>query len=144
VSLKAPRFHRWLLGVLAAATLVVIALPAALGPTWGPILRALGEQTTHVCKCGMKAGTCGCPECARLEHEREDAKRACPVPAVRRACDDEGPAFAFGDMPLAVVPVIARVPVTPSLGAALRPDEMTVLRGVEAKPPTPPPRIALA
>jgi hypothetical protein len=144
VSLKASRLHRWLLGALAAATLVVIALPAALGPTWGPILRALGEQRTHVCKCGMKAGTCGCPECARLEHERLDAKRPCPVPALRRACDDEAPAFAFGDMPLAVVPASSRVPVVPSLGEALPPDAMPVFRGVEAEPPTPPPRIAQA
>ena len=73
---------------------VVVAffLFAALAPVWlGPALaplNAAADAATHVCACGMKPGTCGCPECAQLERDRHDQFRSHRY-SIKRTCDDD-------------------------------------------------------
>ncbi len=133
---------RWLRAAIAAATLVVLVVPAALGPTWGPLLRQLGAQATHVCKCGMKPGTCGCPDCARLEQQEHDDRAPLSVPALRRTCDDDTPALGSSALPDAVVPLAATMPPVPLTGSAARLEPSLHPASGEDRPPTPPPRHA--
>lgn len=126
------------------AVLATLAAPAALGPALGPVLRALGAQETHLCKCGMKPGKCGCPDCARLEHERQLAHRQGAVPALGSHCDDDEATIVFGALPVAAVasstvtiPAASRERVA-ALSSPLPP----ALRDLD--PPTPPPRLLAA
>jgi hypothetical protein len=119
---------------------MAVASPALLGPGVMRVLVDLGTHA-HVCKCGMRAGTCGCPECERLEKLRTADERPCPVPAMRRQCDDP-PAFA-PSAPWVAVPTwgvrLSPIPVlgeqTPAFSALPHADPVL-------DPPTPPPRIA--
>jgi hypothetical protein len=135
-----PSLLRWLRLAWALVALVAIVVPAALGPATGVVLRRLGAEMTHVCKCGMKAGTCGCPECARLER---DAHRSASAPAWKRECDDDEPAFASA-LPDAVVPAGSSAAPAFFVVAPPRTDFGLPLVHPEDEPPTPPPRIALA
>jgi hypothetical protein len=130
--------------VLAWATLAVIAAPAAFGPAIGGVMRELGASLQeHVCKCGMPAGKCGCPECDRLEQDRLHEHQAERLAALKRHCDDDAPAIPFGALPSAVlaargattlpIPRGERLPVAAAAASFLSPDD---------EPPTPPPRSA--
>jgi hypothetical protein len=68
---------------------LAVALPIALGPATLTVTRWLGGDAVHRCLCGMKRGTCGCPECARIERQRSDAARGHAQPTFRAACDDD-------------------------------------------------------
>ena len=130
--------------VISVVTLVALAVPCALGAGAGPVLRMMGSLDEHVCKCGMKPGTCGCPECARLEARRRADRAPTPTPALRRDCNEGEPAMPGGaPMPSGVLPPAAiallrapagrRVPFTDARASTPRRD---------LEPPTPPPRIA--
>jgi hypothetical protein len=128
---------------VSVVTLIAVAAPCALGGATGPLVRALADAQEHVCKCGMKPGTCGCPECAKLERERRADHAPSPVPVLKRHCDDEAPAMPLGaPLPTGVLPATA----TGSLGPA-RGERSPVaaalgfVPAVELSPPTPPPRI---
>jgi hypothetical protein len=138
-----PRaFLRELRLACALVALLTVAVPSALGPAMGPVLRLLGESA-HLCQCGMKPGTCGCPECARLERQRLANVERLVAPILEQACDPV-PAMRFAGLPsgvltaadaalVLVVPRGERLPVFA--------DSPMVIRA-EAKPPTPPPRSA--
>ncbi|HEY1696065.1 MAG TPA: hypothetical protein VGG39_28055 [Polyangiaceae bacterium] len=128
---------------VSVVTLIAIATPCALGGATGPLVRALADAETHVCKCGMKPGTCGCPECARLERARRADHAPSPVPVLKRRCDDDAPAMPLGEqLPTGVLPATVTAALEPSCGerspvaAAL-----TFVPAVDLSPPTPPPRI---
>jgi hypothetical protein len=136
--------RRWVRVVLAWTTLAVIAAPAAFGPAIGGVMHALGvSMTEHVCKCGMPAGKCGCPECDRLEQERLHEHQGERLAALKRHCDDDAPPIPFGALPSAVlaargattlpVPRGERLPVA-APGA--------FFQSAVDEPPTPPPRSA--
>jgi hypothetical protein len=127
--------------VLLIVVLVAIATPWALGPAMGELLHAFGESS-HVCKCGMKAGTCGCPACARLEKQRLDDERPCPVPAMRRSCDDHSPGLAFGLLGDVRSPEITALPPIEQAQPATLPGLDRSPKQRRLDPPTPPPRIA--
>lgn len=80
---------------LALVVLMGLVLPMALGPAgthW--VVQWMGGVATHHCACGMKPGTCGCPECARLEAEKlSEAHSASqdPPPALTSDCSHEPP-----------------------------------------------------
>jgi hypothetical protein len=111
-----------------------------LGPALLPLVTALGGQAEHVCACGMKRGTCGCPACAALEQERQREARPSRFVAVRRTCDSDDvtptpsvpaftPVLALCEVPAAAgirLPVATAPPFLPS-------------RNID-EPPTPPPR----
>jgi hypothetical protein len=131
---------RWarLVGVVAA--LVTLTASSSLGALGGVMGQLFGEE--HLCKCGMTAGKCGCPECERLEQQRLHEHDSSPVPAVKAHCGQDSPGLAFGSTPPASlpartaklpVPLAERLPPGASLGA---PDDLP------SEPPTPPPRLA--
>jgi hypothetical protein len=124
------------------ATSAVLLAPLLLGPGSAWALRALGGTPEHHCACGMKPGTCGCPECERIEHERNEAKRPLKYAALRSSCDDSDAPIASAALPVVdsanllsvILSPFARVlpeTRTPALNAGRRPE-----------PPTPPPRAA--
>jgi hypothetical protein len=130
--------------VCAYAVLATLAAPAALGPALGPVLRELGEQQAHLCKCGMAPGKCGCPECARLELERTNAHSPDAIPALRSHCDDDAPTILFGALPAAALASTTGTIAVPR-GERLSPlasDVPPLLP--DLAPPTPPPRRAAA
>jgi hypothetical protein len=124
--------------------LIVVALPMALGPASGTVMRWLAGEPDHHCMCGMKPGTCGCPDCERLEQMRKhDREHAPTYPVVRAACDAE----------VGALPTFASPTVLPALheirkAGQLEPAPALVSSQLESAdqnpPPTPPPRIALA
>jgi hypothetical protein len=137
-------FRHWLRVLCAAATLLLIAAPVALGAAMGPVLRELGMTAEHKCKCNMPAGTCGCPECAKLEQVRLSERRAGAVPHLRGLCDDDAPAFPSAAAPSPVLPSLLallpvprgeRTPVNAATPVPIYPSD---------EPPVPPPRIATA
>jgi hypothetical protein len=132
----------WLRLVGCYAVLAALAAPAALGPAMGPVLRELGAQQVHLCKCGMPEGKCGCPACDRLAQERQHEHAPGTIPAFKNHCDEDAPATPFAALPTGVLaPAVAVLPVPMGdrvgrVAFRLRP----TLRDPE--PPTPPPRIA--
>src|ERR1700690_470492 len=121
---------------------MLVTLPLALGPATTTITRWLGGELDHKCMCGMKRGTCGCPECEKLEQMRQhDREHAPKVPIVKRSCDSDDEAVSsFG--PPAVLPSMIAV------AQATNVDRAPIsypprLRSIEqTPPPTPPPRAA--
>jgi hypothetical protein len=134
-------------GLVSATVGLVCALvllaPMLLGPAIGPLTQAMGGEAKHLCACGMVAGTCGCPECARLErqHRRDEAPKAYPVLKSQCAGDDAPVAFA----PLPVVgPAMFHTLTVPSAPPVplLRPMANAWASLEPTKPPTPPPENA--
>jgi hypothetical protein len=124
--------------------LATLAAPAAFGPAMGPLLRELGATPTHLCKCGMRPGTCGCRECSLLEHERQVAHERDAVPAFKRHCDDDAPGVLSSALPVGLLAATADALFVPR-------GERVVPVPVEPRPPspphappTPPPRLATA
>lgn len=138
------RVHRLAWIVLAVAAAVAAFAPIVLGPAMPFVARALGGEAEHRCACGMKAGKCACPECARLEQaRRHDAERRSPVPVLKTSCDGDD-AVVLGQVP----PAVLAAPVAP-LPLRATDDARSVPRAgpprdVFVAPPTPPPRTARA
>jgi hypothetical protein len=129
---------------IAWGTLAVIAAPAAFGPAIGAVMRELGAATVeHVCKCGMPAGKCGCPECDRLEQERRSEHAREQLATLKRHCDDDAPAIPFGVLPSGVLAArgsaVLPVPRGERLDIATAPLRVS---SPDHEPPTPPPRSA--
>jgi len=130
--------------LVCTVTLVVLATPAALGASLDPVLRQLGDSTTHVCKCGMPVGKCGCSACERAEQQRLSEHRTEAAPTLKRHCDDEAPAIPFGAaLPSGVLAASSDVTVTIPCGDRI-PVATTTISGysTDDRPPTPPPRSA--
>jgi hypothetical protein len=136
--------RRVLRALCAYAVLLTLAAPAAFGAAMGPVLRELGEQQAHLCKCGMAPGKCGCPECERLERAREQSRAPDVVPTLRTGCDDDAPSVLFGALPVvAVASQTATLPLP--RGERVRVSgASTPPLGLDVDPPTPPPRLAAA
>jgi hypothetical protein len=140
------RLTRSVLHAFSVVLLIVLAAPCALGAAMGPVLRDLAAANEHVCKCGMKPGTCGCPECDKLERERRAENAPSPVPVLKRHCEDDAPAMPLG------APLPSGVLAASAVDALPLPagDRVPVLRAPafvtspDVEPPTPPPRIATA
>ena len=130
--------------LVCAVTLVVLAAPAALGASLGPVLRELGESTQHVCKCGMPVGKCGCPACERTEQQRLSEHRTEAAPILKRHCDDDAPAMPLGAaLPARVLAASSDTTMTVPRGDRI-PVAATTTSGffTDHQPPTPPPRSA--
>jgi hypothetical protein len=123
------RFWAWLA--------FVFMLPVALGPARMTIERALGGEPSHACACGMKRGTCGCPECERLEAQKQKIGKSV---AVRSACEDDdgfvrAPAAPLVTPPNAPLAIIAAASIERE-----RPFVSTLHSQLSLEPSTPPPR----
>ena len=77
---------------------VLLLLPLLLGPATMPLVRALGGLEEHHCACGMAAGKCGCPECARLEEQRRSNDELLHEKSVVKSSCDDGSAIAGGTL----------------------------------------------
>jgi hypothetical protein len=119
---------------------MVVALPIGLGPATSTVVRLLGGGPEHVCMCGMKRGTCGCPECQRLEAERRAGRRVRAYDVIHRTCDgDDGVAVTPALPPFVSAPDGVAVPEPAAAKTA--PTPIAALRSQLAREPsTPPPR----
>ncbi|HEY8089443.1 MAG TPA: hypothetical protein VIF09_16395 [Polyangiaceae bacterium] len=129
---------------ISVLTLLALAAPCALGAAMQPVLRAVSGVDEHVCKCGMKPGTCGCPECAKLEDDRRAERAPSPLPVLRTHCDDDAPAMPLGaPLPSAVFAATATATLPASRGERLPVAAVhAFIPSCDLEPPTPPPRIA--
>jgi hypothetical protein len=128
--------------MMLIATLVVAA-PLVFGPAFAWALDELGGGPVHTCACGMKQGTCGCPECARLTAEKKAEDAPTAYRTFKRACNDDAPATPAAPLPPAVAALASIAPPpTPVARAVLAP--VLVLRTRDRAPPPPPPPRALA
>jgi len=126
--------------LLRLIAVVGMLAPLALGPALAPLISALGGEGDHACACGMKPGTCGCPECALLA----GAGSAVPdAHASLRSCDDHRVAPPSG-LPPGVLPAGFVVAPAPSFGLVASSPPVSVSPGDRAPPPTPPPRRIVA
>jgi hypothetical protein len=123
---------------------LMLAAPMVFGPGASWVLRSLGAAAEHTCLCGMRLGTCGCPECDDLAKSYLSAKKPSARPVVRRDCEDDGDAPRGGALPQVIVPAAlaflaapVEVPVAAPLSVTLRPRD-------REKPPSPPPRTRAA
>src|SRR5215472_4637235 len=107
VAVEAPtlsRIRRLVRRGLVLVTLLTLMAPAWLGSATVPLLKAIGFGPEHRCACGMVPGKCGCPECARLEHQRQEDRAARPSPVVKSSCDENDPSFASASVPPGIMP----------------------------------------
>ncbi len=139
---RRPEGRPGLLGLVALASLMMaFLLPLALGPALAPLTRALGVAPEHACACGMKPGTCGCPECERLLREGD-----APVPtthATLGSCDDHGSRSLASALPPCFVPPAFAVAASPHVGLLAPVPPPPRLSTQPSPPPTPPPRYTL-
>jgi hypothetical protein len=135
------RSRRVVDAVVGIAVALAVLLPMILGPGLGPVTRALGGASEHLCACGMARGTCGCPECEALERARlrEHAPRPYPVVRARCAGDDEVlPGYAALPPSLPGSQSVLLPPSPRALAKLERPAE--ALSCDPSPPATPPPR----
>ncbi len=125
--------------VLGRALILAFLLPLALGPALSPLATALGAPA-HLCACGMKEGTCGCPECERQLGMTPDGPLGQSAHAVLRSCDDHGRGTLSGGASPCVLPASITLASSP-LRAVSTPSfrDERIGRWADA-PPTPPPR----
>jgi hypothetical protein len=128
----------------AVVTLLVVAMPAAFGATLGPVVRGLGGSIEHVCKCGMPAGKCGCPACARVERERLREQQPDPLPTLKSPCNDDAPPMPLGAaLPAGVLAASSSGTLSVPRGDRIPVDAATSIHtSTKDQPPTPPPRFA--
>jgi hypothetical protein len=142
VSALLRSLRPWLRLACAAAMLLTIAAPAALGPALGTVLDQLGSAHEHVCKCGMKPGTCGCPDCAKAEHERLATRGRDVLPVLKGGCHQDAAAIQFAALPPAVVTAAGALLPAPRGDRIPRFEASPFVLDRDLDPPTPPPRLA--
>ena len=127
--------------LVALAVAMAVVGPMMLGPALSPLMQALGGAADHRCACGMAPGTCGCPECARIEHQRSRERAPAPYAVLRSQCQDDEVAPGFSGLPLAIEAAtglrIARAPV--ARDSQTSPPKS--LSRERTEPVTPPPRL---
>jgi hypothetical protein len=128
--------------LLALLWLVVGLSSLGLGPLLAPLERAVAESQ-HVCACGMAPGTCGCPECERVERERLSTRARHPYPVLRGDCDHDSTLLGDAHPLPALLPaaLAVRLPEPSELAPSHAPPALRSL-GPPA-PPKPPPRPSL-
>jgi hypothetical protein len=130
---------------ISVLTLLALAAPCALRAAADPLRREFGGLDEHVCKCGMKPGKCGCPDCAKLEEERRAERAPSPLPVLRLHCDDDAPAMPLGAPLVSGVLAGALTNRPTSAGGRVPIARAGVpLSSADIDPPTPPPRLAAA
>ncbi len=127
---------------MAVATL--LAAPLLGGNAYGAWLRVVAPEVVHMCSCGMKAGTCGCPECELRERQRLDERAPKPYPVLRSQCDGDDDLLPSGTVPPCTVASAGFV-VAPSEPLLLADPPLAAPRSRERiEPSKPPPRSRLA
>jgi hypothetical protein len=122
---------------------LVLLAPLTLGPAIGPVTRALGGQPVHRCACGMVRGTCGCPECERLERQRESDKTPTTHSVLKSNCSDDDAPVVFTPLPIAAPQSVALALPKPAVALATLTPARIVHSLDRNKPPTPPPETAV-
>jgi hypothetical protein len=124
---------------LAFVCALVLLAPMILGPALGPVTKALGGEPRHLCACGMVAGTCGCPECEKAEHQRQSDNALHSYPVLKGKCAGDETPVTFAPLPAATPALLAFVsPRTPAEPAV--PVTQAAWVSLERlRPPTPPP-----
>ena len=115
----------------------VVMLPVALGPARMTIERALGGEASHTCACGMKRGTCGCPECERLEQVKKHVGKHV---AVRSTCEDDDGIVRAPAVPIVTPP---NAPLVVARASSIVGERLVVSAldsQLAREPSTPPPR----
>ncbi len=135
------RLRRDVRALLTVTLMLFFAAPLFLGPATAVLLHALGGEVEHACACGMKRGTCGCPECAQLEKERRESKKPVPYMTLKSSCDDDEDGRGVGALPPAVpsVPFVVHQVVYTERATPLLPRALVSIDPDE--PATPPPRL---
>jgi len=115
----------------------VVMLPVALGPARMTFERALGGEPSHTCACGMKRGTCGCPECEKLEQQRANVSKHV---AVRNTCEDDD---GFVRAPATPIVTPPNAPLVIAAATSTH-GELPIVSSLDSQlarePSTPPPR----
>jgi hypothetical protein len=134
------RSRRLVDAILGIALALAVLAPLLLGPALVPLTRALGGADEHLCACGMAPGTCGCPECEKLEHARLAERAPRPYPVVKGQCGGDEVAPGYAALPAATPPSdgVLLAPSPRALLALERP--ATALSRDPTEPSTPPPR----
>ncbi len=135
LALLATMKKAWL-----AAALFVVVLPIGLGPGTSNVTRWLGGEPEHACMCGMKRGTCGCPECERLEAERRADARVSKLVTVHRTCERDDGTVPAPELPVGA-PSVAGIDVAPAPSHEDGYQRVRwLLSQLAGEPSTPPPR----
>jgi hypothetical protein len=129
---------------MTVAVAVLLAAPLLCGNAFGAWLRIVTPEAVHMCACGMKAGTCGCPACDLLEKQRVAEHAPKPFPVLRSQCNDDAEILPTGAVPPCTIASPAFV-VAPSEPLVLvDPPPPLVHSRERLEPSKPPPRTSLA
>jgi hypothetical protein len=127
---------------LAFVWLLIAVSPIWLGPLLTPLRLAIADAH-HTCACGMTPGTCGCPECDRLERERLSDKEPEACPVLKGECERDAAFLGGSHVPPAVMPPLPRIEPARTLAQLATPLPRAALLSVALPaPPKPPPRLA--
>jgi hypothetical protein len=121
------------------ALALVLLAPILLGPAIGPVTRALGGEAQHLCACGMIAGTCGCPECEKIEHQRHRQNLPRAYPVIKGQCGGEDTPVAFAPLPNVAPASVSLLVPKPAVRVVM---PLPIPRWASldpVEPPTPPP-----
>jgi len=138
------RLRRDARALVVMVLVLPFAAPVLLGPATALILHAVGGEVEHQCACGMKRGTCGCSECAQIEHDRRESKAAVHYVALKSSCDDDDGGPGLGTVPEATPPASFVVHSVVFSERALPLDPEDLDSSDPPKPETPPPRTFVA
>jgi hypothetical protein len=127
---------------LLAGVVFVLALlaPLILGPALGPLAVALGGGAEHRCACGMVQGSCGCPECERIEHQRLHERSPAPYAVLRSQCHDDEATPGAPALPPGIEAPAGFALAAPSSSRAPTRDPAAARSREATEPRTPPPR----
>ncbi len=129
---------------MALAVATLLAAPLLCGNAFGAWLRVVAPAVAHTCACGMKAGTCGCPDCERMERAHLEERAPKPYRVLRSQCDDDGEMVPTGTVPPSTIASPAFV-VAPSESRLIASRPLTSPESRERREPAkPPPRSSLA
>ncbi len=125
---------------LLVTLLFALIIPIALGPATTEVTRWLGGEPEHTCACGMKRGTCGCLECARLEAQRKADQRSVAYATARSTCEDDDGMVRAPQLPLVAPPPDAFAVVDAPSEKVLDAPVSPLQSEPNQEPITPPPR----
>jgi hypothetical protein len=127
---------------MAFVALLAVMTPLWLGSATVPVLTALGFGPEHQCACGMVRGQCGCPECERLEQQRQRESAPRPYSVLKSTCDSQDSPLPSASVPPGVMPVALLLRESPVGTMLPQVAPVPLLSFVGDGPPTPPPRLS--